>query len=132
MKEIYRAETAEAAADRLAEFEKFMMWPDTEWKAVWRNTVTGEEAVYIASHAFAVSGMGAAEGVRFIDNLIDRITLPEHIYAHHWRPGDVLVWDERASLHRGTPWPYDQPRALVNCCVSAGEVDGLAAMRPGI
>ena len=116
----------------LAKLEMFAMWPDTEWKAVWRNPVTGDEAVYIASHAFAVSGMDEAEGARFIDDLIDKMTLPEHVYAHHWRVGDVLVWDERATLHRGTPWPYDQPRTLVSCCVSAGEVDGLAAMRPGM
>ena len=42
----------------------------------------------------------------------------------------VLVWDERATLHRGTPWPYDQARTLVSCCVSAGNADGLSAVRP--
>ena len=115
----------------LAKLEMFAMWPDTEWKAVWRNPVSGEEAVYIASHAFAVSGMGEAEGARFIDDVTKRITRREHIYAHHWQPGDVLVWDERAVLHRGTPWPYDEPRTLVSCCVSVSDADGLNAMRPG-
>ena len=114
----------------LANIEKIAMWPDTEWKAVWRNPITGDETLYIASHAFAVSGMGEAEGAAFIDGLIERITRPEHIYTHDWRPGDVLVWDERATLHRGTPWPYEQARTLVSCCVSAGEADGLSTMRP--
>ena len=106
------------------------MWPDTQWKAVWVNPVTGEEALYIASHAFAVSDMGEEEGAAFIDELIEAMTPPEAIYAHHWAPGDVLVWDERAVLHRGTPWPYDQPRTLISCCVSAGATDGLDGMRP--
>ncbi len=114
----------------LAKLDLFTMWPDTEWRAVWRNPVTGAEAVYVASHAFAASGMDDDEGQTFIDDLIERMTGPGHIYAHHWRPGDVLVWDERATLHRGTPWPYDQARTLVSCCISAGDADGLSATRP--
>lgn len=116
---------------KLVNLDKFSMWPDTEWKAVWRNPVTGDESLYIASHAFGVSGMSAVEGASFIHELIDSITQDEHIYAHHWVPGDVLVWDERAILHRGTPWPYDQPRTLVSCCISARDADGLDTMRPG-
>ncbi len=114
----------------LARLELFTMWPETEWRAVWRNPVNGAEAVYVASHAFAVRDMGADEGQRFIDQLIERMTGPDHVYAHRWRSGDVLVWDERATLHRGTPWAYDQARTLVSCCVSAGAADGLSAMRP--
>ena len=114
----------------LARLALFTMWPDTEWRAVWRNPVTGTEAVYVASHAFAASGMEEDEGQNFIDDLIERLTGPSHVYAHHWRPGDVLVWDERATLHRGTPWPYDQARTLVSCCISAGDADGLPATRP--
>lgn len=114
----------------LAKLKKFTMWPDTEWQAVWPNPVTGREAVYIASHAFAVSGMGEVEGTCLIDSLLEQMTMPEHIYAHHWQAGDVIIWDERATLHRGTPWPYDQPRTLVSCCVSVGTADGLDQMRP--
>ena len=115
---------------RLVTMDIISMWPDTEWQAVWRNPVNGQEALYIASHAFAVSGMGEAEGAQFIDDLMDQITRPEDIYAHQWAPGDVLVWDERAVLHRGTPWPYEQPRTLVSCCISAQAADGLDTMRP--
>ncbi len=113
----------------LAKQEMFTMWPDTEWQAVWRNPITGEEALYIASHAFAVSGMDGEAGQGFIGEMVEAMTPPEAIYAHAWKPGDVLVWDERAVLHRGTPWPYDQPRKLVSCCVSAQAADGLDAMR---
>ncbi len=125
----YSHSRARIAPD-LAKLELFTMWPDTEWRAVWRNPVNGAEAVYVASHAFAVSDMGADGGQWFIDDLIERMTGPSHVYAHRWRPGDVLVWDERATLHRGTPWPYDQARTLVSCCISAGDADGLSAVRP--
>ncbi len=124
------AQSRRRIAPELATIEKIAMWPDTEWKAVWRNPVIGDESLYIASHAFAVSGMDEAEGALFIDGLIERVTRPEQVYAHDWRPGDVLVWDERAMLHRGRPWPYEQARTLVSCCVSAGDADGLSAMRP--
>ena len=116
--------------ENLAKLDLFTMWPDTEWRAVWRNPVNGHEAVYIASHAFAASGIAPDEGQRFIDTLIESMTESDRIYTHHWRPGDVLVWDERATLHRGTPWAYDQARTLVSCCISAGDVDGLATARP--
>ncbi len=114
----------------LAKLKRFTMWPDTEWRAVWSNPVTGQEALYIASHVFAVSGIGAEEGAALVDELIAAMTERSAVYAHDWEPGDVIVWDERAVLHRGTPWPYDQPRTLVSVCVSVGEADGLFAMRP--
>lgn len=115
----------------LAKLKRFTMWPDTQWRAVWPNPVTGEEAVYIASHVFGVSGMNAEEADQFVQDLIAELTQPSAVYAHAWEPGDVIVWDERAVLHRGTPWPYDQPRTLVSVCVSAGDADGLNTMRPG-
>ena len=114
----------------LAKLAKFAMWPDQEWRAVWKNPVTGEEALYIASHVFEVSGMPAAEGAALVDELIEAMTAPDAVYAHAWQPGDVVVWDERAVLHRGTPWPYDQARTLVSCCISAMATDGLDTMRP--
>lgn len=114
----------------LAKQDTYTKWPDQAWKAVWRNPVTGEDALYIASHAFAVDGWPEAEGRDFIDSLIAFATRPEAIYRHAWRVGDVLIWDERATLHRGRPWPYAEPRTLASICVSAGEVDGLDGVRP--
>jgi len=58
-------------------------------------------------------------------------TRPEFVYSHRWAVGDVLIWDQRAVLHRGTPWPFDQPRTLSSVCVSATAKDGLEAMRMG-
>ena len=48
----------------LAKQETYTKWPDQAWRAVWRNPVNGEEALYIASHAFAVDGLPEAEGRR--------------------------------------------------------------------
>jgi len=115
---------------KLATQELFTMWSDQSWKALWRNPVTGEDGLYIASHAFAVEGLPEAEGQALIDELIAFATRPGTVYTHAWRPGDVLIWDERAMLHRGRPWPYEEERTLASICVTARDVDGLDRMRP--
>jgi len=114
----------------LAKQETYTKWPDQAWKAVWRNPVNGEEALYIASHAFAVDGLPEAQGQAVIDALINFATRPGVVYTHRWCIGDVLIWDERATLHRGRPWPYAEPRTLASICISARDVDGLDCMRP--
>jgi alpha-ketoglutarate-dependent 2,4-dichlorophenoxyacetate dioxygenase len=75
--------------------------------------------------------MAEPEATALIDELIAAMTGPEAIYAHSWRPGDVIIWDERATMHRGMPWPYDEPRTLVSICVTAQESDGLASVQSG-
>ena len=114
----------------LADDELFTMWQDQAWQAVWPNPVNGEEALYIASHAFAIEGLRDVEGQALIDELIAWSTQDKYVYAHRWRPGDVLVWDERATLHRGRPWPYEEARTLASICVSVRDCDGLDHMRP--
>jgi alpha-ketoglutarate-dependent 2,4-dichlorophenoxyacetate dioxygenase len=104
-------------------------WPDQSWRALWRNPVNRRDALYIASHACAVVGMRDGEGQALIDELVDFATRPGTVYTHAWRPGDVLLWDERAMLHRGRPWPYAEERTLASICVSARDVDGLDRMR---
>lgn len=114
----------------LARRELIAQWSDQCWQAVIENPVTGEESLYIASHAYAVEGMELEAGAVLIDRAMQAITGSEAIYSHRWTPGDLLIWDERAILHRGRPWPYEQPRRLASICVSLQDKDGLAAMRP--
>jgi alpha-ketoglutarate-dependent 2,4-dichlorophenoxyacetate dioxygenase len=114
----------------LAKEELYTMWADQAWRAVWPNPVTGDEALYIASHVFAVEGLETREGQTLIDQLTEFATQDKYVYSHSWQPGDVLIWDERATLHRGRPWPYNEERTLVSLCVSATEGDGLKSMRP--
>lgn len=113
----------------LAALPMFHKWPDQHWKAVWENPVNQREALYIASHAFKIDGYDEAESQELLDELMDFCTQPEFVYSHQWSVGDVLLWDQRAVLHRGTPWPYEQPRTLSSICVSATESDGLDRIR---
>lgn len=113
----------------LAKLPMFNKWPDRAWRSVWTNPVNGREALYIASHAFAVEGLEPEEGAILIDRLIEYVTRPEYVFSHTWNVGDVLVWDQRAVLHRARPWDYDEPRRLTSLCVSATAADGLEEIR---
>jgi alpha-ketoglutarate-dependent 2,4-dichlorophenoxyacetate dioxygenase len=117
-------------APELAALPMFQKWPDQRWRAVWTNPETGAEAVYIASHACGADGMSDAEAAALIDETIAFCTQPAYVYTHAWRVGDVLIWDERATLHRGRPWPYAEERTLSSLCVSVTEGDGLDTVRP--
>ncbi|WP_171180487.1 TauD/TfdA family dioxygenase [Ruegeria sp. HKCCD8929] len=113
----------------LAKLPMFNKWPDQHWKAVWQNPTNGHEALYIASHAFKIDGYDEAESQALLDELIAFCTQPEFVYSHQWNVGDVLIWDQRAVVHRGTPWPYEQPRTLSSICSSATEADGISLIR---
>ncbi len=113
----------------LARLPEMNKWPDRPWRAIWPNPVTGEEALFIASHSFSIEGLGLAEGQNAIDGAIEHCTRPEAVYSHNWQVGDVLLWDERAVLHRGRPWDYSEPRTLKSICCSVTDSDGLKAVR---
>ncbi|WP_322867137.1 TauD/TfdA dioxygenase family protein [Aquicoccus sp. G2-2] len=113
----------------LARLPAMNKWPDRPWRAIWPNPVTGQGSLYIASHSFAIEGMGLEEGQAIIDAAIAHCTAPARVYSHRWQIGDVLLWDERACLHRGRPWNYDEPRRLQSICCSATDADGTAAVR---
>lgn len=113
----------------LGALPEMRQWPDRPWRAIWPNPVTGEDALYIASHSFAIEGMGLAEGQALISEAIAFCTQDKYVYSHDWTEGDVLIWDERAMLHRGQPWPYEQARTLMSICCSATESDGLNSVK---
>jgi alpha-ketoglutarate-dependent 2,4-dichlorophenoxyacetate dioxygenase len=115
---------------RLTELHYVSRWPDRAWRTVWRNPSNGREAIYIASHAYTIEGMDRADGERFVRELLDHCTQPVYRYSHDWTVGDVILWDERAVLHRGRPWPYDEPRTLNSICCSVTEADGLSSVSP--
>lgn len=122
----------ELISKELAQQALFNKWPQQRWPSIWANPVNGKEALFIASHVFQVEGMDKAEGDELIEELLNYCTRQEFTYLHKWKVGDILIWDQRAILHRGRPWPYDQPRTLFSVCCSMRESDGLAAARDAV
>jgi alpha-ketoglutarate-dependent 2,4-dichlorophenoxyacetate dioxygenase len=96
---------------------------------VWKNPANGRSAIYLASHAYAIEGVEAAAGKTLIDELMALATAPGMSYLHQWRSGDVVMWDNRATMHRGRPWPAHEARLMVRTTVSATKADGVDTMR---
>jgi alpha-ketoglutarate-dependent 2,4-dichlorophenoxyacetate dioxygenase len=104
--------------------------PPQCWRMVWTNPANGRSALYIASHAYAIERMEDGAAQKLIAELTEAATAPGSSYTHVWRQGDVVMWDNRATLHRGQAWPLDKPRYMVRMTISATEADGLASVRP--
>ena len=117
-------------APDLASPEERAALPPQCWRMVWNNPVNGRNAIYIASHAYGVEGMEKTAGEKLIDELMAFATAPGTSYLHQWRKGDVVMWDNRATMHRGRPWPAHEARLMVRTTISAGKADGVDTMRP--
>src|ERR1700677_3322268 len=100
------------------------------WRMAWTNPANGRTALYIASHACAIEGMEQAAAQTLLADLMEAATAPGLSYAHTWRQGDVVMWDNRAILHRGRPWPAHEARLMVRTTIAATVADGLESMRP--
>jgi alpha-ketoglutarate-dependent 2,4-dichlorophenoxyacetate dioxygenase len=127
----YAHSRGQIAAD-LATPEERAALPPQCWRMAWKNPTNGRSAIYLASHAFAIEGTEQAAGKKLIGELMNAATAPGTSYVHSWRSGDVVVWDNRATMHRGRPWPAHEPRLMVRTTISAAAADGLEMMRPPV
>jgi alpha-ketoglutarate-dependent 2,4-dichlorophenoxyacetate dioxygenase len=92
--------------------------PPARHRLVHRHPGSGRKALYLASHASHVVGMPVDEGRALLRELIEFATHPQFVYRHRWRIGDLLVWDNLQTMHRGTPfddtkYPRDMRRTTV-------------------
>ncbi len=117
-------------APDLASAEERAALPPQCWRMVWKNPVNGRNALYLASHAYAIEGMEPSAAQQLLVELMDAATAPELSYVHSWRNGDVVMWDNRATMHRGRPWPAHEARLMVRTTISATAADGLDSVRP--
>ncbi len=116
-------------APGLASPEERAALPPQCWRLVWKNPVNGRCALYIASHTYAIEGMELKAAQKLLGELMEAATAPGRSYVHTWHKGDVVMWDNRATMHRGRPWPANEPRYMVRTTISATAADGLESMR---
>jgi alpha-ketoglutarate-dependent 2,4-dichlorophenoxyacetate dioxygenase len=77
---------------------------------------SGRKALWIASHILSITGMEDDEAVALVADLTRRAATPERVYSHKWREGDLLIWDNRAVMHRATPFAeITYPRDMRTC-----------------
>jgi alpha-ketoglutarate-dependent 2,4-dichlorophenoxyacetate dioxygenase len=65
------------------------------------NPRTGRRALYLASHAAKIMGWPVPEGRLLIRELMDHAIQSEFVYSHAWRVGDIVIWDNKSTMHRG-------------------------------
>jgi alpha-ketoglutarate-dependent 2,4-dichlorophenoxyacetate dioxygenase len=68
------------------------------------NPQTGRKSLYLAAHASMIIDWPVPEGRMFLWDLMEHATKPQFVYRHKWRVGDLVIWDNRATMHRGTPY----------------------------
>ena len=68
------------------------------------NPRTQRRSLYLASHASHIIGWPVPEGRLLLRDLMEHATQPQFVYRHAWRPGDLVIWDNLATMHRGRPF----------------------------
>jgi len=85
------------------------------------NPAHGRKAFFVASHTCEIVGMPTDEARALIRDLLERATAPALVYTHRWRPGDLVMWDNRCVLHRGRPWDESRYRRVMHRTTVAGD-----------
>jgi alpha-ketoglutarate-dependent 2,4-dichlorophenoxyacetate dioxygenase len=73
---------------------------------------TGRKSLYLASHAGAIVGWPRPEAMALLKDLIEHATQRQFVYAHRWTVGDLVMWDNRRTMHRARPFPVHEPRDM--------------------
>jgi len=74
--------------------------PSAQHPLVRIHAPSGRKSVYVSSHASHVVGWAIPEGIDLLYELMDRATQPENVYTHQWQVGDLVMWDNRFTMHR--------------------------------
>jgi alpha-ketoglutarate-dependent 2,4-dichlorophenoxyacetate dioxygenase len=91
-------------------------YPRVPQAMVRTHRITGRKSVYIASHAGEILDMADSEASELLEQLEAHCTARRFVYSHRWRVNDLVIWDNRCTMHRGRPfddlrWKRDAQRA---------------------
>jgi len=76
------------------------------------HPVTKRKSLYLASHAGGIIGWPVPEARAFLRDLIEHATQRQFVYAHKWTVNDLVMWDNRQTMHRARPFPVNEPRDM--------------------
>ena len=82
---------------------------------------TGRKVLYLGCHAREIVGMGQQEGRKLLTELEEWTTQPRFVYRHSWKPGDYVIWDNRGTMHKVTPYDASLYRRLMHRTEVSGE-----------
>ena len=86
--------------------------PAVTWPLVRVHSGSGRKLLYIGAHATRVMGLSVPEGRILLRDLLEHATQARFVYRHQWKVGDVVMWDNRAVLHRGCRYDLAEARDM--------------------
>ena len=86
--------------------------PPVPQRVVRRHPGSRRKTLYLAAHASHILGLPIPEGRLLLRDLIELATERRFVYRHFWREGDLVVWDNRCTMHRGRPFDESETRDL--------------------
>jgi alpha-ketoglutarate-dependent 2,4-dichlorophenoxyacetate dioxygenase len=87
-------------------------YPPSPQRLVRLHPGSKRKTLYLSAHASHVVGWPVADGRLLLWDLTARATQAQFVYSHTWRAGDLVIWDNRCTMHRGRPHDETQPRDL--------------------
>jgi taurine dioxygenase len=89
--------------------EQLEALPDVIHPLCRRHVHDGRKSLWVSASIVirGIIGMPEPKAMELMDELIEFATQEQFVYRHKWRPGDILVWDNRCTLHRGTPFDME-------------------------
>ena len=97
--------------DDLTEAERATMRPVRQ-VLTRTHPISGRKSIYLASHIGKIIGWPVPEARAFIRDLTEHATQPRFVYAHQWRPFDLVMWDNRCTMHRARRYDATQVRDM--------------------
>ena len=76
------------------------------------HPVSGRKTLYLGTHVSHILGMNLSEGKLLVIDLMEAASQRKYVFSHNWRPGDLVIWDNRCTMHRGRPFDETQVRDL--------------------
>jgi alpha-ketoglutarate-dependent 2,4-dichlorophenoxyacetate dioxygenase len=87
-------------------------YPPSRQRLVRRHPGSQRKTLYLSAHASHIVGWPLPEGRLLLLDLNTHATQPEFVYSHKWQVGDLVIWDNRCTMHRGRPHDDSHPRDL--------------------
>jgi alpha-ketoglutarate-dependent taurine dioxygenase len=119
----HRLYTPDPSEEQLAHWAKF---PARRHPLVWQHR-SGRKSLLLSSSVTRIAGMEEAQGTALLAELMAWTTQPHYVYRHHWRMGDLLIWDNTGTMHRAMPFDLDSGRRLHRVTLEGEETWASAA-----
>jgi len=94
-------------------------WAPVKQPLVRQHPSTQAQSLFLSSHIGTIDGMPVPEARLLIRDLTEHATKPEFVFAHQWKQWDLVLWDNRVTMHRARRYDHTQPRDLHRTTVSS-------------